>query len=370
MSLSGSLILVLMCCSAAALAPYRRKCNSIVTVVVAIVAVIWIAQRDIYIVPDTENYVRNFKDIIVSSSILNVQGNYQAFENGFMALNLIVKKTEMSYRAFFGVVAIIGITLVMKAYTIQIKATLLKKEKSNELLYLALYLGYFGIFYGAIALRSGVAIPLFFLGSAYLLLNKKAAAVICAILAFQFHHSIVIVAAVVFICDRFYVKNKGKFKMWWYIIVIIWLGRVGLILNTLMVKVMTMVSQYIPFLSRYTAIWYTGGVMGDGFLSKKNILFLLIGLILIVDYPQNANENYNKTMTIYMVGLTLTFLLNEFGSGYRLSDMFLIYMIPLVHNMIMNINSRFKRRDRSIIAALIVVTQFVISLRITSIVLP
>lgn len=370
MSLSGSIILVLVCCIAATLAPYRRKCSSIVTVVVAVVAIIWIAQRNIHVVPDTENYVQNFNDTIVSSSAFDVQGNYQAFENGFMALNLIVKRAGMSYRFFFAVVATLGIIIMLKAYMVQTKANLLKKESRDALLYLALYLGYFGIFYGAIALRSGVAIPLLFLGSAYLLLNKKVAVVICTILAFQFHHSIVIVAAVVFICDRFYVKNKGKFKMWWYIIVIIWLGRVGLILNTLMVKVMTMVSQYIPFLSRYTAIWYTGGVMGDGFLSKKNILFLLIGFMLIVDYPQNANENYNKTMTIYMVGLTLTFLLNEFGSGYRLSDMLLIYMIPLVHNTIMNKNSRFKQRDRSIIATLIVASQFVISLRITNIVLP
>lgn len=370
MSLSGSIILVLICCIVAALAPYQRKSSTVWVVVIAAIAVIWIAQRDIHIVPDTENYVLNFKDTIVSSSIFDVRGNYQAFENGFMALNLIVKKVGMSYRTFFGVVAILGIALVMKTYKIHEKSDLLITGKSNAALYLVLYLGYFGIFYGAIALRSGVAIPLFFLGSAYLLLNKKVAAMICTILAFQFHHSIVIAAAVVLICDRFYVKNKGKFKMWWYIIVIIWLGRVGLVLNTLMVKVMTMVSRYIPFLSRYTAVWYTGGVMGDGFLSKKNILFLLIGLMLIVDYPQNANENYNKTMTIYMVGLTLTFLLNEFGSGYRLSDMFLMYMIPLVHNAIVNTNSRFKQRDRSIIAALIVAAQFIISLRITGVVLP
>lgn len=65
-----------------------------------------------------------------------------------------------------------------------------------------------------------------------------------------------------------FVKRSNQFyKNWLMIIVLLWLSRISLFMNKIILAFMKVVGWIIPALGKY--IGYTNGLMGSGFFSKK-----------------------------------------------------------------------------------------------------
>lgn len=334
--------------------------------------VIGIAFRDVMLVPDTITYKERYDYYLTQRGLTSIfSGDVFAYAPLFSMLNRIMALIGADFKCFSIVIVLINSYCVIKALSIFNKSLLEEKEVHafNICIAFMIYLGYFGIFYNAIALRAGLAMSFSFLGMAYKSDNNKKAMVIAYIISALFHTSAVFFILIdIFIPKKFSIRNISVYYAWWFGIVIIWLARLSRYFVGLLNVSLSLISKVVPSFVRYKYYLdlYVNGRSVDIFASKKNMLFLLFGLLFILMKKRYKNESYTCLLNCYMVGLSILYLFNVIDDIYRLADFFLMGSVPLLYKIFRTSNI-FDRNSSLMILNIIVIVQFIISLRITGV---
>ena len=353
--LTASVLGVLDMCSL-----QRRQLIKYSICILAIIALGLIITENTSIIPDTYYYIKNFDDTNIHSSILNVQPNYYGFERGFMGLTLAIKRVINNPYAYLFIVFLIDYASLYIAGR-NLSIFNLGTPVYFPIVFLSLWFSYFGLFYGLIVIRAGLAMSLAFLGYSFLIRRKYVRCIIFALIALLFQSSIIIfIIGILVGTVLIKTEKKNTYYIWWFVCLALWVSRISLLFSNIVSRLASFLGSYIPAFSKYNMFYIN--TMGNGFLSKKNMLFLLLALIFIILKPEN-DKSYNTYLKMFMIGLTITYLTNELSTGYRISDMFLIFSVPLSYNIV-TINTGFSQKSKFVFYIMLLIIFIIIASRI------
>lgn len=333
----------------------------------SILSIIWISSRDASIVPDTNVYLRVY-DSLRMSSISEYSQFSEGFEFFYVFLNFIGILLKLDQTKFLGLIVAVNIIIIMWALI------RLERQKSEEqslkmkiypCYFLSCYFSYFGLFYNAIAVRAGLAFSFVFLASTFFIAKKYKSTVIICIIAVLFHSSALISILGVLVANKISIRREG-YKKWLLVIVFVWLGRVGYIFGEMINIFLAGILNKMPILNRY--VGYLKNITGSGFYSQKNLLFLIIGVSFFVAMYKNRQMSYyiQKYMNICMIGLTLTFILNVYPNGYRMSETVTFFEFLLLY-WIGSEKNRMTKFTKISIAIVLIVVSFGAALNVTGV---
>lgn len=349
----------------------KRQFNGLLTIIV-ILFVLSIVFRNISTVPDAIVYKNNYDYFKHLHNIaLSIKGDVFLYAPLFSLVNQIPAYLGLDFKIISLIIAVINSLVVLKATSII--CAVLDKESEFPIFYsivYMLYIGYFGIFYNAIALRAGLSISFALLGYAYKLEQNRRAMIIFSLAAVGFHTSaIIFIIIIAFSNKKISIDKDYKYYFWWLGIVAIWLSRLSYYMVKLLASIMRFGIKLLPSMGRYYYYIdrYYNGFGVDIFASKKNILFLLYALLFIFARKYASTFVYDQLLNVYMIGLTITFLFNSINDIYRLADFFLIMSVPLLYNVLNN-RRVFTPGSSLFVIELLVPIQYIISLRITGVV--
>lgn len=366
-ALTVALILICIICSILQyISTYKGK---IFTIIILAISLLLIINNDWEFLPDTGEYLRYFDFIDIRSSIFNVKPNYGGFEPGFMALSLIIKRIWNNHAFYLCLIFLIEYYCIYKSgkllFEFREKTSIRTIEGETRPYYsavfMSLWMGYFGMLYGVSVLRAGLGISIALLGLIYFYKKDYLKAAILFIFSVSMQtFSVIFVVTAVLAYKMLTIKKKSSYYFWFAACVIIWLSRISLFLSYAINALSGFLAHYIARFAKINLFYNT--VLGNGFWSKKNLMFLLLALIYIYYKPHNK-KMYDALLNVYMIGLTVTYLTNEMVIGYRLSDMFVIMSVPLSYYLVTN-SDKLDLRGRLLLCALIVLLSFIIALRI------
>lgn len=360
MNLNLTLILIFLCCLSSTLELITRKQLKNFCFILAAIFLYIIASRNIYTVPDTLAYVTAYERINPNGSLYDLP-----FEPGYVFLNLIAKKTGLSYKFFLAIIALIQCSVYMYAMRKIITGSGIQKFTFFPCVCFSIWVGFWGLFYSGIVLRAGVAISFAFLAHAFIAEKKFFKAALSFLLAYTFHYSIVIYP--LFFCASKLIritkyKNYVRYaKAMAFIWVITYSRYTFVAVHYLVANILRIIALNFSYLRKYAI--YTENIY-DSSDSKKNLMFLAMMIIFIWTYPRN-NTYYNSWLKFFMLNLGLTFLLSSFVTGYRISDICLISGLPLCSYCF--INSRLTLGSRVCTCVLFIISLFIFSLRVTGV---
>ena len=360
------LLIVCFCFIGSFLEISTRKSLFVAAVAIVCFSTWLVATRNPQVVPDTDAYIYVYNRMSTASFNSWELYNFYGFEPGYIFLNILFNEIGMNYEGFFAAVYLIQVFFYVKGMKILDDIHQANAKLRHTLMvstFISIYLGYFGLFYGAIVLRTGIALSMIFLAYAYYQSNKKVKAIIFAAGAVLFHTSAIIL--LIAILGSLFIKNKpyNFYKKWISVIVLLWLSRVSLLFNKMLVVIMGFVSHIVPVLNRYMTNKYIGKLMGNGFASKKNLLYLALGLLFVSYLKKKCDTTYCRCLNIYLIGLTVTCFFNEYSNGYRVYDLMIVFAIPLLLWIITD-NNGIKLLNRLGIAEVVILLQFLMTYRI------
>ena len=90
---------------------------------------------------------------------------------------------------------------------------------------------------------------------------------------------------------------------------------------------------------------------------------MALGFLFVKLYRKSQEKEYRAALNIYLIGMTVTFFLNEYSDGYRAYDLMLIFSLPLLL-WILTDSKMMKIFNRWIYAVGVILLQFIITYRI------
>ncbi len=319
--------------------------------------------RDIDIVSDSFWYEDNYDMVTTGTGFLNYGLNIYGFEKGFMAWNWLIKSIGGSSRIFFGICTLVCLALVVySSYVYRIRCgEEFQKRAFLMCTFTSLWLGYFGLMYGMVLLRSGLAGALGYCSVILWKSKKRSRAVLLCVLSILFHQSVIIFYGGVAFSLLLPIAEKGAHKVWLLLVFLLWVTRAGLFLLQLLQSLTMLIGRYVPNFWKY-GYFYFETISTDGYLSKKMLMYFALAVLFVYVKPRE-NEGYNSILKIFMTGLTVSVLTNGIVLSYRISDMFLMFSVPLSYYLVTECHV-FNKRDKSLVNAAIFILQFVTGLRI------
>lgn len=98
---------------------------------------------------------------------------------------------------------------------------------------------------------------------------------------------------------------------------------------------------------------------------QKNMLFLFLAFLYVYSRPED-DKQYDSELNIFLVGLTVAYLTNEISIGYRISDMFFVFSIPLSYKILIG-NKKLTGKSILVMMIPIIVIPFIVAFRITGV---
>lgn len=339
---------------------FSKKANWIVFCILSAIIVIAIATRDSVVVPDTNVYLHLYKNI--QNGLVSNEG----FEIFYVILNYICVFLNFEVEGFFGGIVIINLLILIFGITKLEKTA--KNENYNffPCCFLVCYFSYFGLFYNAIAIRAGLAFSVAFLAIVYRIKKNYKMWYVLFGISIAFHLSMLILFVIIFISERINIKSRATYTKTILFIIFIWLSRISYFLSYILHWTIAVILKRSIIFERYSG--YFGKPVGFGFFSQKNILFLLIGVVaVIVMYKyRDLPEFWEYFLKIYLIGLILTFLLNELYIGYRISEIMTFYSFLLLY-WIINKKNRMTKITKFSVYVLVVILSSVAAINIIGI---
>ena len=353
-------VLILLCCFFSMMELTGRKGYGILFVILAGIFVYAVAVRNVNVVPDSANYI-NFYNWISAKNSFNVfRWNVSSNENGFTFLLLIAKKLNLSYEELFGVIALIELFVYMRAMSIM--RVLMGWRKDFYCVYFSVWCGFWGLFYGAIVLRSGLAISFAFLSHAFILTGRKYKGLFYGLIAFMFHRTIIIYPLIVISSRLISVMSRRKSFIALFVLMTAWVMRLQNVLFPLMLRTAVIfLAIFLPIgniVSRYIeyAIGFVNGMIG--------LRAPLLMAFFIAVRPRN-NKYYDYMQKIFFMNLIFSFVTSSVAIGGRLNSICMIVMLPMLCFYLLK--NAAKLYERCAVCSIFIVWQFIVSLKITGI---
>lgn len=340
-----------------------KSCRFLFIIILGLSAFIF-ATRNPNVVPDAEVYIYVYHRMEEANFNSWSLYNFYGFEPGYIFLNILCNKLGVTYVGFFAIVYLAQTLIAYKGMKIldSVHNNYVEKPKTfGACTFFAIYFGYFGMFYGAVVIRTGLALSLMFLAYANYQARKNKKAICYACIAILFHTSVIILLLTILVSTMFVKRSNQFYKNWLMIIVLLWLSRISIFMNKIILAFMKVVGWIIPALGKY--IGYTNGLMGSGFFSKKNFLYLMLGVLFVMCLDRVKDKKYKNCLNVYLMGLTATYLLNEYSNGYRVFDQMIFFSLPLLLWVLRDGGIK-KMVNRLICVEIVALLQFLMTYRI------
>ena len=319
------------------------------------------AIRNIYIVPDTIDYYNFYAWVPIDKGMNAFSWNISKFETGFAFLMYLVKRLGFGHEVLFGVIALIQLAVYLRA--MMLIRPLLGWKKNLWSVYFSIWCGYWGLFYGCIVLRSGLAISFMFLAHALILRGKRKSGIFYGIIAILFHRTIIIYPVIIIMSKK--LRGMSRERSFYLLLGVMfaWVLRLQNVLLPLLTRsVFTVVKIILPagrIAERY--VEYASSQIVSSVIGVR--VPLLMTFFLMVR-PRN-NEYYDYMLGIFTMNFLVTFFTSSVAIGGRLNSICLISMLPMMIFYLMNV--KFRLLERNIVCTVFIVWQFMVSLEITGI---
>lgn len=349
--------------SLAFFASYRAKTFQLIGLgFVAYIVMLVVFRSDA--VPDTDNYIEFFT--IQSSDFLH----FDLYpEYGFQLLMKICKLFSDDYSMFFLMVALFNtlhLALILRCHP---KLTNESGDR-NFLLFFVLYFAFFGYYYNAIVLRSGIAMMFVVSATLYACLEDKtkkdlALMILCQVLALLFHVSSAIgIPILVYLA---YQNNERKYTRNLLILILsafVYFTNIGsFVALGLVDSVLSRVALFNEGLSFSRFEIYLDGSESSG-VAFKYIFFLLSAFLL--NRMNIDNMYYRKILHIYIIGIFIFSFFRSVLIIERITDFFTIFSFVLYYILISNLkcSSPKSHLNKLILIIGICVAQLIFAFRI------
>ena len=315
-------LFLFLCCVFSAVELATRRGYKFLCAVLLLLFVYIIAERNIFIVPDSLEYVKVYEAIQK-----NPKWSDTYFEGGYMFFNRIVAACGLDYRFFLGLAALLP--SIVYLYAMAMLMDIKGEKRKLYCVFFSLYAVFWGFVGSGITLRVGLATPFAFLAHVLMLRKKYLRAAIVFVIAFTFHFSIVVYPLSLFLSS----KTAAKFKkrdIYWMTAVFMWLmtaiGFTRAALNWCMLQVLRLISSGIAVFMRYQTYLYS---FYDASSSRKNLMFMFFLFIFVKARPPR-DKIYDHWLSFFAFNMIITFPLSSFVVGYRVTDISLIAALPLL----------------------------------------
>ena len=366
MNIGILVVLIFLCVVSSSLEIASNKSIAILGIMLLTISTLLFSTRNPQVVPDTQAYIYVYDHIKNANFTDWSIYNYYGFEPGYIFLNICFNKLGASHEVFFAATYLLQTLMFIRGMKILNNARKIAADNQENIklcTFVSVYLGYIGMFYGAIVIRTGLAMGAAFLSYSFFRTGKIRNVITYSIIAVLFHKSVIILLIVIVTSEFIKYDSIGFYQRWLVAIVFLWLSRISLILNKLILVFINFIGKMIPLLNGYMEGGYTNNLMGNGFLSKKNMLYLALGFLFVKLYRKSQEKEYRAALNIYLIGMTVTFFLNEYSDGYRAYDLMLIFSLPLLL-WILTDSKMMKIFNRWIYAVGVILLQFIITYRI------
>ena len=286
-----------------------------------IIIISWLMGNRPFDVADTQVYYNVWNRMITYGDI-SFLSNTRIYnmEVLFVYLMKISREMSVTFPMFMCLVAFI--IYVSGIYSInKIVKLIYKKEKDDYLLCLILFMSYFGIHYGGIAVRAGLSISLGLLAFSFYLENKYIKAALLFVVSFLFHTVGLLWLVIVVL---WHIKDFLKLTRYWAIWLIIFI----LMLTNLSGRFTQLISRVIQ---RFFGVFRLAGFSNylnnfDFAVGKKDLLICFSFGFLMLIVHDNIKEN-NKFLKVVLAGLVILGFLYPIRAITRAVDYFFVLAI-------------------------------------------
>lgn len=281
-----------------------------------VVTMILTASLSYAVSPDWLAYLKAFRQLgDVDWLYIKAYGDYTGMEHGYLYLNKLIYSLGFD----FGMVSIVvvSISLFLKAITIH-------KYGGYVFLALFMYMGSTYLFEEHVHIRQGLANAISFYSIRYILDKKLWKFLLCIVIAYQFHESVIVFVLAYWIAN---VKVGPLFIGW-----IVCLTIVGSFAG--MNVVIDGIMNFMPFgqdkFEAYeSALYATGDIAVGDFVKVGTIL-----VIVLFDKYASHDRYYCAFRNLFVTGVLLYFFLGKGIFGIRLPNYYLVFIGLVASRMV------------------------------------
>ena len=282
--------------------------------------------------PDTEVYVMFFQNVNLDFTDFT---DFR-FEWGFQLLTKFIKVyITSSYRVYLGIIAFLNFFIILLAIRKLNIINLLNNDRivcGNERYILAvlLYISYFGIYYGGIVLRGGIALSLLIYASVLWCENKKIwrrckNVILLFLCALSFHITSILALPIFLFFLSTGKYSKQKYFLFLGVVVCCYIFNIREHLSSAFLGLNVLSS--VNILNEIDGVakvnhYLMRTEIGNGY-SLKYLFFILLGFYYV--YFPFKTTIYYKYFNVYLLGLLLYVLFGGIDFISRGLDYFLIY---------------------------------------------
>lgn len=256
---------------------------------------------------DTRVYIEWLEEI-APTSLFQFNGR---FRPGFELLSkIILLFSGSNYRIYFAVLVILNCIIVFKAIS--------NIDQFSGISFV-LYIGFNGLFYNYIVLRSGLALSFVLLSYSYLNKSRKKA-FICLLIAVLFHETSLVVLGAYFFKRYLLPVKKNKLYLLTGISVLLYLSK---IFDKFIYNLMLWIHPFLPSSWFHTYILYLDAADANYKISIYYLLCFFLTFLTIHFYSERIKE-YESFLAINIIGQLGFSLFSANTIVGRLWD----YMVP------------------------------------------
>lgn len=315
-----------------------RKQSQIIVFLLIIIYSVISANRP-FLSPDTSTYIRAFDESLLIANNLHINGisdiffnrKYYSMEMPFILLMALFNKLSISRQAFFGTICFItsvttisGLHLCEKYIGEDIKDN--ESDKPLDIPMWYLYMSLCGILYLSTAIRAGLCIGLG-LCAFGLVINHRRPLLAGLLLAIAImFHSIGILFVFVyaaFVVAPTFIRKK-------HCVICVGLSTlgysvgIGTVTSILLIKTARAVFSLMG-IDAFSSYTYT-----LIFSFKLKVLFYIVGVGILLILSYKNNHNNSKMAFLVIIGIMIFSFASEITSIHRISDYFILYLIPIM----------------------------------------
>lgn len=369
MNLYLVVLLALTLCVGSMVEILNDKPCKIMALISLVLFVLCVAFRSQTVTPDTQGYVESYQ-LVDFNNMKNGD-----FNIGFILLICLFKLLKLDVKVFFGFIAIVSYTITYCAcISICRDASGEKTSLPNfckvgskmifkPCIFSALFIPYFGMFYGNVAIRASIAIPLVLLSYSFLYIKQYGKYLICIGVAMLFHSS-AILGIILFLFDRHTTHKEHIYFVSLIVCVVVWVSHISLFLIRAVPFVMHKLYEWTGIGSfKIYDIYYASSIRGNAFWGKKELFFLLCGFMFI-SVEWKKNRVFHKVLAVFAGGVFLAFAFEYLMQSFRITDFFLIFFVPCGCICLMQNSSIYRKEWHCVEIFISVIAQLITAMRI------
>lgn len=292
-----------------------------------------------YISPDTSTYIRAFDESLIIANSSNLNGlrdiffnrEYYSMEMPFILLMALFKKLGLSIKVFFGAISFTtSLTTIIglhncSGYIIK-ERSVIRNTAATDTIMWYLYMAFCGILYTSTAIRAGLCIGLGLCAFGLIINNKKHILALLLFISAILFHSVGVLFIFIYML---FVLAPTKITRG-HCIIAVGLSSVayGLGLCTLTSVYAIKAAREILGIFKINAFSsYTYTLL---FSFRLKILFYIVGVGTLLILSYKPGKNASRMAFLAIIGILIYSFGSEIGAIHRVSDYFILMLIPIM----------------------------------------